>query len=227
MSEIERLVPRLVKSDENSRLFTATHQILSIPAPIQIIDAIGVAPGLGEHQRVISAINLWQANSHIEHFFVAGTNKIEVTQPQLSIERLQSEPFLLKRIEGVKAQVTAEHTRQQADWLIQQLCRSKAKSMALVVSHWHMPRAYLTLLKSMLDADIKVPIYPVVVGTSPNNIVPEYNEPVLNMSAGEVERIKKYTEIGQIASFEELVNYLDWLWLQIPTDTPKNTIKND
>jgi hypothetical protein len=112
-------------------------------------------------------------------------------EPQLSTERLQAGPFFLERTKGVIAQIEAQHTRQQTDWIVKQFSISGAKSLPLVVSHWHMPRAYRILLKSMLDANIRVPVYPVAVNTALSLIVPEHKESVVNVSAGEVERIKK------------------------------------
>ena len=214
MSEVQRMVPRVVEADENTQLFTATHATLSLPAPLHLVDAAAVMPGLGEHQRVIRAVQAWQSHPNMKHLIVSGTNKNEVEQPQLTLERLQQQPFMLERKEDVLTQVSAEHTRLQTDWIIDQMLAHKVRSLALFVSHWHMPRAYRTLLKSMLNADLKLPIVPVTVGSSPRSEVPEYHKTVESLSAGEAIRIAKYQEIGEISSYDELMDYLEWLWNQ-------------
>lgn len=213
MTDLSRIVPRIVNEDENTQLYTATHLILSVPFN-KVVDSIAVMPGLGEHQRVITAIELWQTNEKYKHLFVSGTYKEEREQPQLTLDLLQEEPFNLKRLKGAFAQVEALHTREQADWIVKQIITYDVKSLAVVVSHWHITRAYRTLLKSMLDSGIRIPLYPVVVSSSPTQIVPEFGQTVSKMSAGEVERNKKYAENGQIATYNELIEYLDWLWKQ-------------
>jgi hypothetical protein len=145
---------------------------------------------------------------------VCGTNKSEVIQSQLSLDRLKEEPFLLRRVESVLTQVEAVHTREQTDWIIKHVETNNLTSLGLVVSHWHMTRAYLAILKSMLNAGVQIPIFPIVVSSSPETVIPEMKAKIKDLSAGEAERIKKYQEIGQIAYFDELMQYLEWLWSQ-------------
>lgn len=214
--ETQRLVPRVVEAKTYSELFTMAHLILSTPCPLKHIDAILVVPGLGEDQRLHAAIKAWESNPSARHFLVAGTNGIEKTQQQPDLDFLRASPFNLKRTEGVETQVSAEHTRDQALWLAGRLKSLNIKSAAFFVTHWHLPRAYMTLLKALLDQGIKLPVCPVAVPTPPSSLVPEYNETVVAMSAGEAERIKKYQELGHVTSLKELTDYLDWLWQQSP-----------
>ncbi len=214
MAELERMVPRVVDADSSSQLFTMAHLIESIPAPLDKVDAVIVMPGLGEHVRLIAAVNAWEAHKQTRHLLVAGTNDIETTQPQPSLDYLKGEPVFLRRTNGVVAQVAAEHTRDQTEWLVDQLQPHSIKSAALFVTHWHLPRAYGTLLKSMLDRELKIPVFPVAVGTSPDAIVPETQQTVSVMSAGEAQRIVKYQGLGHVASLAELHDNLAWLWKQ-------------
>jgi hypothetical protein len=214
MRDDQRLVPRLVESNENSQLFTITHSILTFPVSYSQFESLAVMPGLGEDSRVIKAIRIWEDNPHLRYLLVCGTNKSEVIQSQLSLDRLKEEPFLLRRVESVLTQVEAVHTREQTDWIIKHVETNNLTSLGLVVSHWHMTRAYLAILKSMLNAGVQIPIFPIVVSSSPETVIPEMKAKIKDLSAGEAERIKKYQEIGQIAYFDELMQYLEWLWSQ-------------
>lgn len=222
MSELQTPIPRLVDSDGNSDLFTMAHLVVSTPHNLQDIDAIAVLPGLGEDSRLIAAVNDWQANPHLRHLFVTGTNGAERTQTQPDIAYLCAEPFNLTRTEGVVTQVSAEHTLEQAHWLIDQISQYSIKSLALYVSNWHITRAYSTIIKTMMTAGIQIPIYPVAVPTSPDSIIPETGATAAEMSAGEAVRIPKYQSVGHVATRAELETYLAWLWRQTngdPADT--------
>ena len=212
MSKDTPLISRLVDSDFNSLPFTAAHSVLSIPPKIGFIKNIAVMPGLGEDIQVQTAIKIWESDARFSHLFVAGTNANEKLQPQLTLDRLQQEPYLLRRLEGVFTQVEAEHTRAQTDWLVEQLQSQDVESLVVCVSHWHMTRAYMTLIKSMQFAGIRIPVIPYVIATSPEQIIPEVGQSVQSLSAGEAMRIIKYSAIGQISSPEELADYLRWLW---------------
>lgn len=212
MNPDKPVISRLVEADVNTLPFTAAHSILSLPSRFDGIASIAVTPGLGEDIRVQTAIELWESDPSFSHLFVTGTNINEKLQPQLTIERLQQDPYRLSKTDGVFAQAEAEHTRAQTDWLVQQLIAQEVKSLILCVSHWHMTRAYMTLLKSMLNAGMRIPVIPKAIGTAPDQIIPEVGQSVQRLSAGEAQRIVKYSNIGQIASAEELASYLNWLW---------------
>lgn len=211
-------ISRLVDVTINSLPFTAAHSILSVPKKFDGIKHIAAMPGLGEDIRVRTAIDLWESDSRFSHLYITGTNTNEKLQPQLTIERLQQYPYKLNKTEGVLAQVVADHTRAQTDWLVDQLLMNGAESLILCVSHWHMTRAYMTLVKSMLNARMLIPVIPNVIGTAPNQIIPEVGQSVQKLSAGEAERIVKYSDTGQIVSSVELSEYLDWIWSSYLTD---------
>ena len=206
-------IPRLVEPHIGTELFTMAHMIASTPCPIDKVDAIAVMPGLGEDIRIISAVNAWESNPQARYFLVAGANPTERTQKQPTMEFLRDNPINLRRLDGVETQISAEHTLEQAEWLMERVRSLDIKSMALFVSHWHLPRAYSTVIKTMLE-DKPIPIFPVSVFTSPNAITPETKASVTAMSAGEAERICKYQGLGYVVTLEELQAYLGWLWEQ-------------
>ncbi len=215
MSDINRIVPRVIEANENTRLFTMAHLVTSTPHPVSSVDALVVTPGLGENKRIKSAVSQWESQESIARFLlVAGTNGIEKRQIQPTIEFLQSAEIGLSKTTGVEVQIEADHTVAQTDWIINKAQQLGVTSMALFVSDWHITRAYSTLLKSMLKSGMRIPVFPVPVATSPSYMVPEYGVRASTMSAGEAERILKYQEKGDVATFSELTEYLDWLWKQ-------------
>ena len=105
-------------------------------------------------------------------------------------------PFILK-------------TQQQAVEIVKMAIERGWKKLALVASHEHQYRAYLTFLRQVLD--------------SKSNIV-LYNAPVRNLNwfldngwgvrfdrlKGEFDRIEKYTALGHLANAEEVIEYQKW-----------------
>lgn len=103
----------------------------------------------------------------------------------------------------------SQNTKQQADEIIKMCIEKEWKSIILVASHYHQYRAYLTFLKSMLDAHIRLAIY---------------NQPVRNLRwfsfnewgsrysclKGEFKRIELYFQKGDLASYQQAIDYQQW-----------------
>lgn len=208
----EAPIARIVEADVNSLPFTAAHSILSLPRRAASVTSIAVLPGVGEDIRLQTAIKLWESDKRFTRLFVAGTTEQEQKTSTITIEGLSRQPYNLHKTEGVITQVSADHTRAQTDWLIDRIQEEKVKSVVLCVSHWHMTRAYMALLKSLLNAGVRIPVIPYAIGTPPDALVPEIGRSVQDLSAGEAQRISTYSANGQIANEAELRDYLQWLW---------------
>ena len=121
-------------------------------------------------------------------------------------------PFLLKG--GVKEEDLIHedrslHTRQQAIEVVKMAKEKGWKKLALVASHEHQYRAYLTFLREVLDSGSGIILY---------------NAPVRNLNwfidsgwgirldrlAGEFERIEKYSALGHLATADEVIEYQKW-----------------
>lgn len=121
-------------------------------------------------------------------------------------------PLILK--EGVpESDIIHENkslnTREQAIEVISLAEKNGWRKLALVASHEHQYRAYMTFLREVIDRK--------------NNII-LYNTPVRNLNwfvnygwgirfnrlSAEFERIEKYSKLGHLASYQEVIDYQKW-----------------
>jgi len=100
-------------------------------------------------------------------------------------------------------------TQQQAVEVVKMAMENGWKRMALVASHEHQYRAYLTFLRQVLDSKSGIILY---------------NAPVRNLDwfvdsgwgmrfdrlKAEIERIEKYSAFGHLANTQEVVEYQQW-----------------
>ena len=98
------------------------------------------------------------------------------------------------------------NTREQAVQVIKMAVEKGWKKLALVASHDHQYRAYLTFLREVLDTKCGIILY---------------NTPVRNLNwfvdsgwgirfdrlVGEFERIERYSAMGQLATAQEVIEY--------------------
>lgn len=101
------------------------------------------------------------------------------------------------------------NTREQAIEIVKMAKERGWKKLALVASHEHQYRAYLTFLREVIDTNCGMVLY---------------NAPVRNLNwfvnsgwgirfdrlKAEFDRIEKYTELGHLASAEEVIEYQKW-----------------
>ena len=100
-------------------------------------------------------------------------------------------------------------TQQQAVEVVKMAMENGWKRLALVASHEHQYRAYLTFLRQVLDSKSGIILY---------------NAPVRNLDwfvdsgwglrfdrlKAEIERIEKYSAYGHLANAQEVVAYQQW-----------------
>ena len=100
-------------------------------------------------------------------------------------------------------------TQQQAVEVVKMAMENDWKRLALVASHEHQYRAYLTFLRQVLDSKSGIILY---------------NAPVRNLDwfvdsgwgmrfdrlKAEIERIEKYSAFGHLANAQEVIEYQQW-----------------
>ncbi len=103
----------------------------------------------------------------------------------------------------------SKQTKQQAQEVVKMAIENGWKKLALVASHEHQYRAYLTFLREVLDT---------------NSGLILYNAPVRNLNwfidsgwgtrfdrlSAEFARIEKYSEMGHLATAKEVIEYQKW-----------------
>lgn len=206
---MQKRPPRVVK-DPQWDIAKILISILSIPVECATeADALVIFPGLGETWRVSQALEYW-GTTKAQYLLIAGTHIGEETEPIKTLPNLKR-VFGIKDTSGIFTQVHTNNTKGQAVWVSEMVERLGIKSIALFAPAYHIPRAYLTILKSLKK---KVPMFPVPTKVSPTTVVPETHVQHWTMIPGEMERILKYQEKGDIVSFKEFKNYMNWLWRQ-------------
>ena len=121
-------------------------------------------------------------------------------------------PFILKAgvpEEDLIHEDKSLQTQQQAVEVVKMAMEKGWKRLALVASHEHQYRAYLTFLRQVLDSKSGIILY---------------NAPVRNLDwfvdsgwgmrfdrlKAEIERIEKYSAFGHLANAQEVVEYQQW-----------------
>lgn len=101
------------------------------------------------------------------------------------------------------------NTREQAVEVIAMAEENGWNKLALVASHEHQYRAYMTFLREVLDRKSGIILY---------------NTPVRNLNwfvdhgwgirfdrlSAEFDRIERYSQLGHLASFKEVIDYQKW-----------------
>ena len=121
-------------------------------------------------------------------------------------------PFIIRegvREEDIIHENVSLNTHQQAVEIIKMAIERNWKKLALVASHEHQYRAYLTFLREILDKECGIILY---------------NTPARNLNwfvddgwgirfdrlYSEFERIEKYSAIGHLANVNEVIQYQKW-----------------
>lgn len=105
------------------------------------------------------------------------------------------------------------NTREQAVEIVKIAMKNGWKKLALVASHEHQYRAYLTFLREVLDTRSGIILY-----NTPARNLGWFKETTwgvrFNRLDQEFERIVKYSSLGHLASFKEAIDYQRWKELQ-------------
>lgn len=174
---------------------------------LKVSDAIILLEGDGFH-RFQKAVDLY--NKGLGKKIVFSGNIIDKDYGSFPYEEVK--PYILKS--GVPEQDLIHedkslHTQQQAVEVVKMAMEKGWKRLALVASHEHQFRAYLTFLRQVLDTKSGIILY---------------NAPVRNLNwfvdsgwgmrferlKAEFDRIEKYTALGHLANAEEVIEYQKW-----------------
>lgn len=101
------------------------------------------------------------------------------------------------------------NTKEQAINVMKIIKDNNWQSIILIASHFHQCRAYLTFLKAMRKAALRILIF----NAPARNILwlkEELPKTRLELLDIEFQKIDEYTRKGHIASFDDVINYQVW-----------------
>ena len=101
------------------------------------------------------------------------------------------------------------HTRQQAIEVVKMAVEFGWKKLALVASHEHQYRAYLTFLREVLDTKSGLILYNAPVRNLNWFIDSGWGKRFDRLEA-EFDRIEKYYKKGHLATANEVIEYQKW-----------------
>lgn len=170
-------------------------------------DAIILLEGDGFH-RFQKAVDLYKKG--LGKKIVFSGNVVQKEYGSYPFEEVK--PFILKAgvpEEDLIHEDKSLQTHQQAVEVVKMAMENGWKRLALVASHEHQYRAYLTFLRQVLDSKSGLILY---------------NAPVRNLDwfvdsgwgmrfdrlKAEIERIEKYSAFGHLANAQEVIEYQQW-----------------
>lgn len=214
MSEV---ASRIMQETPTGEIAGMAMMLYTVPRVIHRVDAVAVLPGLGERWRIDDATAAYDNNPQARHLLVAGINDTEATfeQPTASLLR---DVYGMQREDGIRIQQGAQHTGEQAEWLAETVETEGIDSMALFVSPYHLLRGSLTVMKALIKRK-RIPLIPMPVHIPPSVNIPEMTAKgkptdAWGMLPAETGRIPGYQEKGDVATADELRDYINWMWTQ-------------
>ena len=206
---------RIIDAEPGVEFGVMTAMILSIPQKVEDVEAIIIFPGMGETWLITDPVKRLENGAAATLLIMAGQNPEEKYFECRDEARLRDHYGVPANIH-ILAQIRARHTKEQANWIAEQLKERGVATAALSVSPFHITRAYLTVLASLytLDLEKQVVLIPAPVRINPSQVTPETGANAWDMCPAEWPRIADYQKKGDVASLEQLKQYLDWLWRQ-------------
>ena len=106
------------------------------------------------------------------------------------------------------------NTREQAVEVVRMAQERGWKKLILVASHEHQYRAYLTFLREVLDSQSGITLYNAPARNLDWFVDKGWGTRFERLEA-EILRIEKYTEMGHLASAQEVIDYQKWKEAQL------------
>lgn len=133
--------------------------------------------------------------------------------PPFSIVAGKLADYLVKKgvpEEKIVVEKISKNTYEQATEVLQLADKNNWKTLILVASHFHQPRAYLTFIGAMKNLNVKISII-----NSPVRNLSWFQNSILgknrlDLLGKELEKISEYQERGHLSSFKEAIDYQKW-----------------
>jgi uncharacterized SAM-binding protein YcdF (DUF218 family) len=173
--------------------------------PLLPTDAIAVFSGDGTVRLDATVGALRQRIAH--HVLVSGG----VDEPPHSLHADDMRRYLIQRglsPDRIIMDPESANTREQSERTAE-LCREMDwQKLLLVASHYHMPRAFLTLLKGLQTRDLDVLVIPLPAPAKWWGAPAGLETARIDILADELRKIDEYAAKGHVASYEDGLAYL-------------------
>ena len=107
------------------------------------------------------------------------------------------------------------NTKEQAVEVVKMAQERGWKKLILVASHEHQYRAYLTFLREVLDTHSGITLYNAPVRNLPWFEDKGWGQRIDRLEA-EILRIEKYSQLGHLATAQEVIEYQKWKEQNLP-----------
>lgn len=221
---IPRILP-ITKSAEDRCITGLIHGRMH-PSLVQRCEALFITNGWDERERLRCGVRIWQekASRFPRYLFISrspwsrflkGAKSPEDLSPALYPEVISTS---FERTKGVFLSNTLlENTKEEALWLADLITEHHIQSVAFITSPEHIERVFRTFVRQFAGQKIRIPI--IAVNTHflmpPGRAVADGEDPTRtgwDYYPGEDRRLREYeTDPPDIAQFEEMKGYLDWL----------------
>lgn len=163
------------------------------------------------YERIESACNIVNQGLTNQLIFSGGVDNPDFG----SYNYEKCKPLIQTRIENrveIIEELNSQNTFEQSENVIQIAAERNYNSLIIVASNYHIYRAYLTFLKTLIRNNLSqsIKIYPFSVKKlSWFENTPWGNR--LTLLKSEIEKIELYSRLGHIADYNELTEYLQWM----------------
>lgn len=160
--------------------------------------------------------NMFDVSLNIDTLLIEGYGAEYGEDYSLALDDLCTRPYNLRHRDDltVVIQGPTANCKTQSEWLAQEIAERAIGSLFLLAPPYHIARAYLTLLASLIKKGLHttVRVYPMTTDASPFKIIPADDQTPIDLFQGEVDRIIRYQETGDVATWPEFQEYLRWFY---------------
>lgn len=226
LGKFKQVVDDFYKSDMEKKLIDSLLGDKVMPKDFGLIDVIVVFTGYGMEELADKAYKLWLKCGGSPKIFIVGPDNLanrlnkELTAedyrefllekyPKINIDNIMIDYSKRSATAKGQSRVVAEMIRKEEKW----------KNVVLVTAGYHLPRAYMTLLKFLKkngfsNEDVNLFAYSYIYNEEdwslPDSELKEYRSWISGLR-DEREKIDEYQKKGDVATWEELDEYLGGL----------------
>lgn len=132
----------------------------------------------------------------------AGCYPATILKTMLEKEGISSDRIILEN--------KSQHTRDQAVEVMKLVKEKGWRKILLVGSHFHQLRAFLTFLKAMQEANLKIQIINAPVRDLPWFKPSPFGPTRIELFTAELIKMEQYSKDGHIANIDKAIEYQEW-----------------